>query len=143
MQIETACTQSLGAPSHVIAISEAENQQKWTILNPYIVATTDINEKKFVFFEHPTYNLYHGHIHLFCLGQNFSLFFSFFHHYLFLNHKTHMDHTVSYCTHPKVLVPRSRPFGADLFGANLVLFFRFAQLTSLKQKRPTVIIEFQ
>ena len=47
-----------------------------------------------------------GHSYLFRLGKKFSLFFSFFfYHYLLLNHKTHMDHTLSYYRYPKVLVP--------------------------------------
>ena len=68
MQIETVCAPSLEAPSHVIAISEAKNQQKWTILNRYISVTTNIKEKNFVFFERITYDLYHGDIHSFRLG---------------------------------------------------------------------------
>ena len=54
------CAPSLGAPSCVIAISEAENRKKWSIVNRYISVTTKIDEKKFVFFEHTTYDLYHG-----------------------------------------------------------------------------------
>ena len=52
----------------MIAISEAKNQQKINDLNRYISVTTNINEKKFVFFEHTTYDFYHGHIHLFRIG---------------------------------------------------------------------------
>ena len=68
MQIETVCALSLEAPSHVIAISEAINQQKVDNLKPYISITTNTNEKNFVFFEQATYDLYHSHIHLFFFG---------------------------------------------------------------------------
>ena len=50
VQIDTVCTPSLGTPSHVIAISEAENRQNVDNLNRCISVTTNINEKKFVFF---------------------------------------------------------------------------------------------
>ena len=68
VQIETLCAPSLEAPSRVITISEAKISKKWRILNRYVSVTTHANEKKFVFFEHTTSALYHGHIHLFRLG---------------------------------------------------------------------------
>ena len=52
----------------MIAISEAKISKKWTILNRCISVTTNINEKKFLVFEHATYKFYHGHIHLFRPG---------------------------------------------------------------------------
>ena len=51
MQIVTVCAPSLKVPSHVIAISEAENRQKVDNFKPVYLVTTNINEKKFVFFE--------------------------------------------------------------------------------------------
>ena len=62
------CAPSLEAPSHVIAISEAENQQKVDNFRPVYLGNYQHEQKKFVVFEHTTYNLYHGHIHLFRLG---------------------------------------------------------------------------
>ena len=67
-QIGTVCAPSLEAPSHVIAISEAENQQKVDNFRPVYLGNYQHKQKKFVVFEHTTYNLYHGHIHLFRLG---------------------------------------------------------------------------
>ena len=100
---------SLALPSHVIAILVAKNQQevdnvKLVYLGNY---RTNINKKKCVFFEHTTgtYDLYYGHIYLFCLGiKFFRIFFLFFLlslRHLLLNHKPHIDHTMRYYRYPK------------------------------------------
>ena len=68
MQIETVCAPSLEAPSHVIAISKAKNQQKVDKFKQVYLGNCQHNGKNFVFFEHTTYDLYHGHIYLFLLG---------------------------------------------------------------------------
>ena len=69
----------------------------------------NINEKKFVFFEHlvllTTFIMV---IFIYsALDEIFPYFFLFFffYHYLLLYHKTHMDYTVSCYRYPKVLVP--------------------------------------
>ena len=59
--------------------SDAENCQKWTILNRYIsVTTSNIDKKKYMVFEHDTCHLFHGQVHLFCFGYNLLFFFTFF-----------------------------------------------------------------
>ena len=63
MRIETARTPSLGALSQVIAISEAENRQKVDKFKPVYLSIYDVYEKKFKFFEHTAYDLYHAYIH--------------------------------------------------------------------------------
>ena len=52
----------------VVSFQRPKISKKWIILKHYISVTIYISEKKFVFFEHTTYNLYHGHIHVFRLG---------------------------------------------------------------------------
>ena len=57
------CGTSLGALGHVNTISEVENRQKWTNLNRYISKSTDIDEKRFVVFEHTIDQLFYGYVH--------------------------------------------------------------------------------
>ena len=47
----------------MIAISEAKNQQKVDNFKPLYLGNYQHQQKKFLFFEHTTYDLYHVHIH--------------------------------------------------------------------------------
>ena len=64
------------APGNVTAILEAENWQKWTDLNRHISVSIDIDEKRFVVFEHIINHLFSGYGSLPQLGYYFSIFFS-------------------------------------------------------------------
>ena len=76
VQIETVCAPSLEAPNHVIAISEAKNQQKVDNFR-YISVITNINEKKYVFFEHTTTTFIMVIFIYFALDKIFPFFFPF------------------------------------------------------------------
>ena len=80
--MEAVCVESLRAPGEWPKIGK-----KWSNLNWNISVTTNIDEKKFISFDHTTFHLSHGHVHLFRLGYNFF----FFYFYLLFNHKTQMD----------------------------------------------------
>ena len=79
--MEAACAPSLGALSYVMAISEAENRQKWSVLNQYISVTTNIDEKSLCFFEHTTYDLYYGHIY-----SAFDKSFPYYYYYYYFSY---------------------------------------------------------
>ena len=53
-----------GAPGHVTKMRQAENGQKVTSLNRYILVITDIDEKWFVVFEHTINHLSFGYVRL-------------------------------------------------------------------------------
>ena len=69
---------SLGAPSFLTAILEAENRKKWKDLNRDISVSTDIDEKRLVVFKRTINHFFSGCIGLPRLGYNIFLFFLFF-----------------------------------------------------------------
>ena len=64
-----------GAPGNVTAILEAENWQKWTDLNRHISVSIDIDETRFVVFEHIINHLSSGYGSLPSLDTIFLFFF--------------------------------------------------------------------
>ena len=86
--INASCKPSLGVPGHVTKILQAENGQKsGRVLNRYISAIIDIDEKWFVVFEYTTIQsttfllvrfVYPNLKTIFLVLHLFSYFFSFF-----------------------------------------------------------------
>ena len=72
------CNLSLEVPGPVTKIYRPKVGREWTILNLYISAVTDIDEKWFVVIEHTINCPSFGYVHLPKLEYNFFSFFSFF-----------------------------------------------------------------